>query len=161
MALLKEGLVEAGFADVRTYINSGNVLFSSHIDNRETLAQMCSQVIAESFGIAVAVAVISPEELASALDNAPPWWGINEQEVHNAIFVIAPLRTDEVFASLSEHGCENGQRVAYYQNVLFWSMPKESFLKGRGAKITNSTVSKGITVRSANTARKLLALAQE
>jgi uncharacterized protein (DUF1697 family) len=37
MAELKKGFAELGFAEITTYLNSGNVIFSSVIDDKNVL----------------------------------------------------------------------------------------------------------------------------
>ena len=72
MADLKAAFERRGFQDVTTYINSGNVLFGSELD--ESAAQaVCEKLIAEEFGLDIPVCVISAADLTDALANAPDW----------------------------------------------------------------------------------------
>ena len=45
MAELKKGFIALGFAEVSTYLNSGNVVFSSAIDDQNLLSKQIKSMI--------------------------------------------------------------------------------------------------------------------
>jgi uncharacterized protein (DUF1697 family) len=63
MQELRELLASAGFEDVRTYLQSGNVVLSSRAAP-EQVAHTCEQQIAARFGLDIQVVVRTREELA-------------------------------------------------------------------------------------------------
>lgn len=67
MPALREALAEAGFDDVRTYVQSGNVVTTSTHRSRERVAALVREVVATNFGIEVPVVVRSPAELEAVL----------------------------------------------------------------------------------------------
>ncbi|EHQ90678.1 DUF1697 domain-containing protein [Desulfosporosinus youngiae] len=157
MQQLKETFRQAGYTDAQTYINSGNIIFSSN-DSEEALQRVCETLISEQFGLAIAVAIISAEELTDALEHAPEWWNIPNGAKHNAIFVIQPATAEDVCAEVGEIKPEY-ERVAYYGRVIFWSAPMETFSRTRWSKVSGTKTYQKITVRNANTASKLAELA--
>jgi len=159
MKQLKLAFTEAGFADVRTYINSGNVIFISNKAAAD-VKKDCEAVILESFGINIAVAVITADELTDALNHAPEWWGKSADEKHNAIFVIAPATAKEVCDEVGEIKPEH-ERCAHYGSVIFWSAPKETFSHTRWSAISKRTTYQKITIRNSNTAYRLLELVKQ
>ena len=64
---LAEGL---GYAEVRTYINSGNLLFSAAGTDQE-VALALEQAITDAFGLRIDVAVRTEDELRTLLANNP------------------------------------------------------------------------------------------
>ena len=78
MADLKECLTEAGFADVETYLATGNVRFGTRMRSRDRLEKRLEAVFEACTGFAVPTVVVSPVELravhdaAVALDPAAP-----------------------------------------------------------------------------------------
>lgn len=62
---------EMGFQDVETYIQSGNVIFSSKEKSSEKLEQKISSTIKRKFGFEVQVMVLTPEEIEYVLKNNP------------------------------------------------------------------------------------------
>ena len=71
MADLQRLLLEAGFLEVSTYIQSGNVIFSHHLPDKDAARNLIEQKIADAYGFNVAVQVFSPEALEQALANMP------------------------------------------------------------------------------------------
>jgi uncharacterized protein (DUF1697 family) len=67
---LRALLSEAGFADVRTYVQSGNVVLSSRAAPAKVGGQ-AERLIAERFGFEVDVIVRTGDELASVVDRNP------------------------------------------------------------------------------------------
>jgi uncharacterized protein (DUF1697 family) len=70
MPELRTALGEAGFADVRTYVQSGNVVLTSRASPAKVGAQ-AEAVIAERFGFDVDVIVRTAEELAEVVARNP------------------------------------------------------------------------------------------
>ena len=88
MAELKKGFEELDFSEVKTYLNSGNVAFSSDEDNIEVLTSQAETMINRKFGLDIPVFVISKEKLEDILQNAPEWWGDEKKEIYdNLIFI--------------------------------------------------------------------------
>jgi uncharacterized protein (DUF1697 family) len=67
MAELKKGFEELGFAEVRTYLNSGNVIFSSDEGGIEGFTNQIETMIKRQFGVDIPVFVISKEALGDIL----------------------------------------------------------------------------------------------
>src|SRR2546427_12657535 len=57
MAAIKEALVDLGLSDVRTYINSGNVIFSTRASDTQKLGARIEKALEERTGIPIAVLV--------------------------------------------------------------------------------------------------------
>ena len=73
MAQLRELVAGLGHADVATYIQSGNVAFSTSQTDAAALATALEEAIAAAFGIQVRVVVLSRADLARvARDNPYP-----------------------------------------------------------------------------------------
>ncbi|GBG95645.1 hypothetical protein LFYK43_21040 [Ligilactobacillus salitolerans] len=161
MPVLKETFEENGFLNVRTYINSGNIIFSSDIQNKSKLTKQCETIIVDKFNTYISVLVLSPNELSDILSNAPDWWDSGDQERYNSIiFVIPPTTADEVYAVIGE-AKPDYEQVEIYKNVIFWSFKRNYRSKTQWGKTGNTSFKNKITVRNANTARKLLKLAEK
>jgi len=70
MPVLREALAKAGFDDVRTYLQSGNVVLSSDA-SPDRLARECERLIASRFGLDIAVVVRTRDELAEVVQRDP------------------------------------------------------------------------------------------
>jgi uncharacterized protein (DUF1697 family) len=71
MAELREVVTSLGHTGVTTYIQSGNVLFTTEETDTAQLASALEAAIAGQFGINSAVVVLSRAELARILDGNP------------------------------------------------------------------------------------------
>lgn len=160
MPELKASFERHGFDNVVTYINSGNILFDSGLELQGAKAA-CEKLIESDFGLKITVGIISAADLIKAMEHAPDWWNRDKDSKHNAIFVIPPASAEEVAASVGEAKPEY-ESAAYYGSVIFWSAPLKTFSHTRWSKIVeNKAVYQMITIRNANTALKLAALAGE
>lgn len=72
MAALKQSFEKYGFRDVKTYIQSGNIVFQSEkITDEKQLFQEIRELIKKDFNADIPVIVRTPEELAAILKNKP------------------------------------------------------------------------------------------
>src|ERR1700745_3616618 len=71
MAELREVVASLGHAGVSTYIQSGNVLFSTEETDTAHRAAAVEAAISEGFGLRASVVVLSRDELARILDGNP------------------------------------------------------------------------------------------
>lgn len=158
MKQLKAAFGEAGFFDARTYINSGNVIFSSDKD-AVTVQGDCETLIANRFGLNIAVGILTTEELADALAHAPNWWGSTPDSKHNAIFVISPATAEDVCAEVGEIKPEY-EKCAYWGKLIFWSAPMKTFSRTRWGTVSKRNTYQKITIRNSTTVFKLVELAK-
>jgi uncharacterized protein (DUF1697 family) len=70
MPALRELLTGAGLGDVRTYVQSGNVVLTSDAEP-DALGQQCEGLIADAFGLAIPVVVRTRDELADVVRRDP------------------------------------------------------------------------------------------
>lgn len=157
MGELKECFESVGFKNVSTYINSGNVIFESENTDKAKLVIECEQAIEKQFGFHVICSVILVSELRDALENAPDWWDKVPGDKHNAIFVIAPITANQIMAEVGEAKPEY-EKVAARGPIIFWSAPLATFGRTRYNKIVGTSAYKSITIRNANTTKKLAEL---
>ncbi|MDR1564834.1 MAG: DUF1697 domain-containing protein [Oscillospiraceae bacterium] len=157
MPQLKAAFEKAGFQNTFTYINSGNIIFESDLDEAAVKAA-CEALIAENFSLNILVCIITAAELHDALAHAPDWWGSAEDSKHNAIFLISPATAAEILAQIGETKPEV-EKISCYGRVIFWSAPLATFSRTRLTKIVQSKAAyNAITIRNANTAKKLARL---
>ncbi len=60
-----------GHTNISTYIQSGNIIFTSPMDAPSDLAREIEQRIAAEFGLTVTVLLRTPDELADIIENNP------------------------------------------------------------------------------------------
>lgn len=159
MSDLRACFESLGFESVTTYINSGNVVFDSPQKSTAELVELCEDAIEKQFGFHVACAVVAATELFEALQNAPKWWSDGSDAKHNAFFVIAPKKAEEIIAEIGEAKQEY-ERVAAHHPIIVWSAPIKTFSRTRYSKIVGTKTYQSVTIRNASTTCKLAELCQ-
>lgn len=156
MQEVKSALDEKGFADVKTYLNSGNVIFSDDDTDVVKLAERIHVIILETFHLEIPVFVISQDELKCLLSKAPSWWGRDSKDIYdNLIFAIAPHSIETVADKIGEPSAEL-EKVQICGNAAFWSFDRKLYAKANWWKKTAPPgIGEMITIRTANTLRKI------
>lgn len=94
MADLRAVVAELGHADVATYINSGNVLFTPTADrDSAAIGRDMSEAIAARLGVSSSVLVVTRDELAQVIADNPFPQEPDPRRVH-AVFLSAPPAPD-------------------------------------------------------------------
>ncbi len=157
MAELKKEFETLGFENVITYLNSGNVIFTSDIQDENTITNTIHKKIEEKFKLDIPVFIIEASKLKELLENQPEWWGTASKEIYdNIIFIIPPTTYEEVYKALGKPKQEL-EKIKEYKNNIFWSYSLKDYRKTNWwAKTANTSISQSITIRTANTMRKVL-----
>lgn len=159
MAELKKGFETLAFEEVKTYLNSGNVIFSSNEDNIEKFTNQIEIMIKKQFALDIPVFVVSKEELEDILCNAPDWWGNENKEIYdNLIFMMPPTIFAEIYREIGEPK-EGLEKIKDYKKAIFWSFNRKDYQKTNWwSKTASANIRDRITIRTANTIRKVLCL---
>jgi uncharacterized protein (DUF1697 family) len=158
MAELRELLAGAGYGDVRTHLQSGNVVLDAS-KAPSTLERELSKLIGDEFGFDVAVIVRTLDELRDVVEYAPLLPVADDGSKHFVAFCSAEPDAAGVAALLEEDWGKD--RVAARGRELYAWCPdgmRNSRLMQRlgGAKLGASA-----TVRNWNTVTKVVELAEE
>jgi uncharacterized protein (DUF1697 family) len=155
MPALREALADAGFDDVRTYLQSGNVVLSSRAAPA-TVARKCKAVIAEHFGLDIDVVVRTRDELAEVVRRNPLGDVAKDPKRYQVSFLSAKPAA-KVVRKLEELAADGERLVASGRELYAWH-PKGvarsklwAALAGRGLGVT-------ATARNWTTVTKLLEL---
>ncbi|MDE7327917.1 MAG: DUF1697 domain-containing protein [Lachnospiraceae bacterium] len=159
MAELKKGFEELGFAKVKTYLNSGNIIFSSDKDDMGSFTNQIQTKIKSQFNLDIPVFVISKEVLEDILSNAPDWWGNGDKEIYdNLIFIIPPATFADVFHEIGEPKKEL-EMIKDYKEAVFWSFSRKDYQKTNWwSKTASASISTKLTIRAVNTVRKIVGM---
>jgi uncharacterized protein (DUF1697 family) len=90
MAELRELVTSLGHADVATYIQSGNIIFSPSHDDTARLADELHAAITKAFSVRTSVVVLSRAELAAVIKANPYPDEPNPRYVHGVFLLAEP-----------------------------------------------------------------------
>ena len=160
MADLKKVLAKE-YQNVSTYLNSGNIIIESN-KSKELIKEEITKIIKEEFRLDISIFIIDIEELEDVLNNKPIWWDSGNKEIYdNLIFLIDSTKFKEVYAVIGEPK-EDVEKIAEYNNTIFWSFELKNYRKSIWWHKTISTsIAPKITIRTANTMKKLLEICKK
>lgn len=162
MPELKKLLEENNYQNVSTYLNSGNIIFECNIDNKETIMDNIHTLIKTKFLLDIPVYITTDKELETILNNSPKWWGSSNKEIYdNLIFIIPPTKYEEVYNTIDSPK-EGLEQIEEYNNCIFWSFDLNNYRKSNWwVKTASTDIKDKITIRTANTMRKILEICQK
>jgi len=118
MGELREALEEAGFEDVRTYLQSGNVVLDSTA-KREGVQRKVERLIAERFGLEIAVVVRTRAELAAIVKRNPLGKVASDPKRYQVTFLSAKLSA-KVVRELDEAAAPEERVLVAGREVYAW-----------------------------------------
>ena len=166
MAELREVVTSLGHTGVTTYIQSGNVLFTTDGDDTAKLAVALEAAITGTFGLKSSVVVLSRDELAQDLDRNPYPDEPNPKLVH-VVFLNGEPPPDvlERIKAAQSAAAAKGSRdtVTTIGSALYLHTP-DGFGTSELAQVLLRVLGKAglvATARNLATTTKLLSLCEE
>jgi uncharacterized protein (DUF1697 family) len=156
MAELSRLLDGAGMEDVRTYLQSGNVVVSSEVPARELAAQ-CKRVLADGFGLDVEVIVRSRDELAAVVKRNPLGHVASDPKRYQVSFLAGELDAGTL-RELEALATDAERLVAVGRELYAWH-PDGVARSRLWARLAGRQLPTAATARNWTTVTKLLALA--
>lgn len=160
MSELKTCLEKTGFAEVRTFIQSGNVVFAAPKTATPSLAGKIEAAIEKTFAMKVGVVVFTAEEWQDVIRRAPKWWGTDKDWKHNLLALLHGTNPGDVIEAMGTLNPEI-ERVTTGPGVIYQSLSIAAFARGKSARIASHPIYRRLTVRNHNTTRKLGELLKE
>lgn len=146
----------AGMLSVRTYINSGNVVFETTPRDRAHLAETLETAIKERFDLAIKVLVLGIKELRSVIAALPDDWH-NDATTKCDVFFLWPEIDDPSILQQLDYDPAM-EDVRYTPGAVIRRIDKKNAAKSKLTRVVGTPLYQQMTVRNCNTARKLLDL---
>ena len=157
MADLRSVLSGAGYADVATYIASGNIVFRHGGLVAPALAADVERLIREHLGVRCR-ALVLPADRAQAIAAAiPPQWENGPTMKADVIYLLDGAEpSDLVDALRPRSGIDT---VLAAPGAVLWMVPRDSVNRSSLRNLVGSPWYGRATVRNVNTARRVAELA--
>jgi uncharacterized protein (DUF1697 family) len=157
MADLKSCLESAGYSNVKTYIQSGNVIFESDERNVEKLTNEIEELLSKEFNYESKVVIRTHEQVKKIIENAPKWWGESKDFRHNLLFIKEPMTAVE---ALKQSGEPKGkiEFAKAGEGVIYVSASIQDITRSNFVRLPSKPIYKQMTIRNYNTSVKLLEL---
>jgi len=158
MPALRDALTADGFADVRTYVQSGNVVLESR-KQAATIAKDCARVIEEAFDLRIAVVTRTRDELAEVVRRNPLGKVAAEPRRYQVSFLSAEPDA-AVVSRLAALAAGEERMEVIGREIYAWHPAGVA-----RSKLWNALAGKGLgvtaTARNWTTVETLLAMADE
>jgi uncharacterized protein (DUF1697 family) len=153
MAAIREALIALGLSDVRTYINSGNVIFSTRATDDQQLAARIEKALEQHTGMAIKVLVIDHKTLKKMVDAIPRNW-VDDKTMRTYVLLLWKELDDRTI--LDRLPIKPGvDELKYTPGAVVWRVDRENVGRSQMNRIVGTPLYKKVTIRSANTIRKL------
>ena len=153
MAAIKKALVDLGLSDVRTYINSGNILFSTRASDTSRLTSRIEKALEQHTGMAIKVLVMDHTALKKIVGAIPRGW-VDDKTMRTYVLLLwKELDDRRILDSLPiKLGIDE---LKYTPGAVVWRVDRGNVGRSQMNKIVGTALYKKITIRSVNTVRKL------
>jgi uncharacterized protein (DUF1697 family) len=152
MSVLKNKFEDLGYQNVKTYINSGNVIFESKKQKNDIRLEI-DKMLEEHFSETVRTIIMKKSELTKLSDLIPENW-LNDKNQRTDVALLFPeVDKQEIIKELPF--IMELIDVRYTKGAIFWNVKRSNVLKSRLAKIIGHKIYPYITIRNVNTIRSL------
>jgi uncharacterized protein (DUF1697 family) len=157
MPKLRDLLASAGFEDVQTYLQSGNVVLSSSLSSAK-LAAECKRLISDRLGLDLELLVRTKRELAAIVRRDPLGSVAADPKRYQVIFLSArpPRKVVDELAALAA----GGERLVAEGRELYAWHPDGIGRSTLAARMAGKQLGVVATARNWATVTALLALAE-
>lgn len=156
MVDLREVFSALGFENVKTYIQSGNVVFETTRTDDQKLAAKIEAAVEKEF-FKTSVMIRSMEEIKDAVENNPFAGEAFEDKLFHLIFLSEKL-SDEKAAMLLSNNCD-GERFAVRNREIYCLLRGGFSNSLLGKKYIDNKLKTPATARNWRTMKKILELA--
>jgi uncharacterized protein (DUF1697 family) len=158
MPELRDVLAGAGFGDVRSYVQSGNVVLSSAL-SADDVARACGELIAGELGLRLDVVVRTHAELAAVVERDPLGELAANPKRYQVTFLASEL--EPATARRIEEAAAGDERVHVANREVYAWHPDGVGRSKLATLLSGRSLGVPATARNWTTVTALLALADE
>jgi uncharacterized protein (DUF1697 family) len=156
MKQLKAAFEAAGMSSVRTYINSGNVIFSTTTRGKARFATLIEKALARDFGFKIEVVLRDLKTMKALVKAIPKQWTDDKAMRCYVMFLWDDVDRPSVLKQLSIN--PDLDDVRYASGAIVWRVARKDLTKSGMMRLTGQPLYKRMTIRNVNTTRKILEL---
>ena len=154
MAQLRQELTELGLENVETYINSGNIFFTSTVP-KDRLVEKLEVFFEVYYPFIQSFSLLNQEDFEAELKNLPEWW-TRDLARKDVLFYTEGLDVDQVIEKVNSLELED-EVVHFGKLGIFWGKySEESYYETAYHKyLLKMPFYRQITIRNAKTFDKI------
>lgn len=155
MDALRDEFEKMGFLSIKTYIQSGNVIFQSDMTNKTKIEQKIEKALAARFSYDAKVLIRSKLEMKNTIAHFPQIFE-NSDWKHNVIFLCSTIDSKATLQRFETK--KDIEQIFYHDGVLYWSAQLDQIAKSTMLKLSTRPEYKETTIRNINTTKKIFEL---
>jgi|ERR1700752_486886 len=156
MKSLKESFEAMGFPYVSTYINSGNIIFTTKESDARKLEKKIEQMLLKEYQLDSKVVLRSLAEMEKLVQSLPRTWGGEPDWRYNVIFLRHTIDSEKILDEIEVK--DRIEEVLYRPGTLLWSAQVSELTRTNMLKLSTRKIYLDMTIRNLNTTRKLCEL---
>jgi len=156
MAALKHCFERIGLINVRTFIQSGNVIFESGEKGGAKLIGRIERAVSTTLGADSRVVLLSQAQLKVIVANAPAGWARGAHLRRNIAFLRPSVTAANVLNQLAPKPGVDSVKAG--KGVVYMDTAISSLQKSGLRKLIGTPVYRELTIRTYGTCQKVLAL---
>ncbi len=151
MPQLRALLTSLGFSDVATYINSGNVIFSS----KDTPGvSNLAKAFAQEFGFEIPFLLLTAQDIIAIAEAIPKeWQNNNTDHKSDVIYLYDSVNSADVIGMIGYR--PEFETLLYVDHAVLSYLPRVHRSRSSLLKLMGTPLYKQVTIRNSTTARKL------
>ena len=153
MSALKNSFEAMGFPQVSTYINSGNIIFTTKENDARKLEKKIEQLLSKDYQLDSRVVVRSLSEMEKLVESLPKNWTGDSGWRYNVIFLRHTIDSEKILDELVVK--PDIEEVVYRPGTLLWSAQISELTRTNMLKLSSRKMYLDMTIRNLNTTRKL------
>ena len=156
MPQLKDAFERAGLKTVKTYINSGNIIFRNDSHTPSELVDLLEKTIADEFGFTVNVLIRDIDAMKAIVDAIPDSWRNDTTMKCDIMFLWNDIDREDILNELViKPGIDS---VRYVRGAVLFAVDRQNVTKSGLLRLIGTPLYKQMTLRNCNTTRKLFEL---
>jgi uncharacterized protein (DUF1697 family) len=159
MNSLVHAFEKEGFTNVSTYIQSGNVIFESGSQDKESLVTRIEHMLTATFRYPSTIVLRSEKELHKIISHVPDMWKKDGDLRCYILFVKEPMTAEEVAKEIETK--EGIDFLSIGNGALYMGTKMEGITKSKFSKFIGKKVYKDVTMRNYKTSRIILEIMEE
>jgi uncharacterized protein (DUF1697 family) len=153
MRELKQSFEAIGFTQVSTYINSGNVIFTTKETDPRKLEIKIERMLSKDFQLDSKVVLRSLTEMEQLVGSLPKSWTGAADWRYNVMFLRHTIDNEKILEELTPK--VETEQVVYRPGTVLWSAPVADVNQTNMQKLSSRKIFREMTVRNLNTTKKL------
>ena len=152
MKKLKTVFESLGYANVSTYINSGNVIFESSKNEKDLLVEI-EKAIQKNFGLVIKTLICDSNNFEKLTKRIPADWKNDTKMRTDILFLWDFFDTKSLLKLIVSN--KDVDRLICVPRAIVWNVDRKNFGKSGMKKFIGTELYKNMTARNVDTVRKL------